>query len=263
MRDYSEKIIQDKPNIKDKEKEKLIKLYEKLLRNDCSKIKKFDDYKECLYRNFSDKRRGFFGRNFGRFTRRPDKWFAQNTTSRQQGLEALDTLLQVGTQTTGLLASGGLINLTGRQMEEFKKILPFAAAIGGSLSFILNIAKSNEELLRLAKLKLNEILTNHITVGYFILSFIDDTYHVAGEEKKINDILYSKLYRYIHRSKEVIPTLLRYIHHNLLEYVETRSHYFMRMLSILLELVNYTCKKKILQLMYVKKVPVNKIKCLD
>jgi hypothetical protein len=118
---------------------------------------------------------------------------------------------------------------------------------------LLDVATGNEKVLRFCKLKLNQILINHISVGEFLISFLpkECNSHDA-EQRLINENLLYKIHNYFERALEVIPMCLRYINHNLLEYVETRSRYFMRMLNTLLELSNCRWREDRLYLMIVK-----------
>ena len=118
---------------------------------------------------------------------------------------------------------------------------------------LLDVATGNEKVLRFCKLKLNQILINHISVGEFLISFLpkECNYHDA-DQRLINENLLYKIHNYFERALEVIPMCLRYINHNLLEYVETRSRYFMRMLNTLLELSNCKHREDRLYLMIVK-----------
>lgn len=200
-------------------------LYNPKIGNDGNKLKPNPvDYKRCLYENINDYEQGI---TTGKTGSRPS-----GTIDRQKGFERLYNIFKIGSQTGAAIATGG--GSAAAAAWDFDVISKTP------ISTLFDISSQNEKLLMFTKLKLNEVLTNHLTIGYFIMSFLND---VQSNDKRrtISDTLYGKINRYMTRSLEVIPNLLTYIHHNLLEYVETRSQYFLRMTEILLQLTSYNC----------------------
>ena len=130
--------------------------------------------------------------------------------------------------------------------EEASKAVGFAVPGLSEMKIMADMSTETLDYYQIVKLKLDEILTNHITICRLLFASMP----AVHPEEAINPYILNKIRRYILRTEKVLPVLLILTTNYIVQELELTSYYFARLLNMLLQLTNVENKNnKIYQLL--------------